>query len=69
VPLPDAIAYSDFLRDRVAAHGERDLARSLSPHDVVNVQGLARYLLLSAVGYRVWEVPRTRRGSGGPPGA
>ena len=61
VPLPDAIAYSDFLRDRVAAHGERNLVRSLSPHDVVNVQGLARYLLLSTMGHRVWEVPHRRR--------
>ena len=68
VPLPDAIAYSDFLRDRVAAHAGTDLARSLSAHEVVNVQGLARYLLLSALGYRVWKQPSEWRAGRGAPG-
>ena len=53
--VTDAIAYSDYLRDRVAAHGSRDVTRSLPPHDVVNVQGLARFLLLASLGFRVWQ--------------
>lgn len=53
--VADAIGYSDFLRDRVAAHGVKDLTRSLSPYDVVNVQALARFLLLSSMDFRVWQ--------------
>lgn len=53
--LVDAIAHADYLRDRVAAHGARDMTRSLTPYDVVNVQSLARFLLLTSLGFRVWE--------------
>jgi hypothetical protein len=55
VAIADAIGYSDFLRDRVAAHGASPLMRSLSPYDVVNVQHLARCLLLATMGFRVWQ--------------
>jgi len=54
VALVDAIAYSDYLRDRVAAHGTKPLTSSLSPYDVVNVQRVARFLLLASLGFRVW---------------
>jgi hypothetical protein len=57
VAVVDAIAYSDFLRDCVAAHGAKPLTRSLSPYDVVNVQHVARFLLLASLGFRVW-LPR-----------
>lgn len=60
--VADAIGYADFLRDRVAAHGVRDLTRSLSPYDAVNVQHLSRFLLLASLGFRVWE-PRAARPS------
>ena len=63
IAITDAIAHSDYLRDRVAAHGATELARSLSPRDVVNVQSLARFLLLTTLGFRVWEPPRKRHAS------
>jgi hypothetical protein len=46
----DGIAYADWLRDRVAAHAAKKLTPSLSPYDVVNVQHVARRLLLSVLG-------------------
>lgn len=64
IPVTDAIAYSDFLRDRVAAHTTKDLARSLSPYDVVNVQQVARFVLLSSLGFRVWLPKETGSASG-----
>jgi hypothetical protein len=57
VKVTDAIGYSDFLRDRVAAHGATPMTRSLSPYDFMNVQRLARFLLLTSIGFRVWEMP------------
>jgi hypothetical protein len=62
VTVADAIGYSDFLRDRVAAHGSKDLTRSLSPYDAVNVQHLARFLV--GIGNRDSITPR-RRGTRG----
>lgn len=50
--ITDAIAYADWLRDCVAAHGVKKLTRALSPYDVVNVQHLARRLLLESLGFR-----------------
>jgi hypothetical protein len=52
VALVDAIAYSDYLRDCVAADGAKPLTRSLSPYDVVNVQDAARFLLLASLGFK-----------------
>jgi len=57
VALVDAIAYGDYLRDWAAAHVVNPLTRSLSPYDVVNVQHVARFLLLASLGFRVW-LPR-----------
>jgi len=51
IALVDAIAYSDWLRDCVASHGFKDLTKILSPYDVVNVQHLARRLLLEVLGF------------------
>jgi hypothetical protein len=62
--VADAIAYADWLRDRVASHAAKDLTRALSPYDVVNVQHLARRLLLECLGFWCWhEKRRTRLGS------
>lgn len=63
VHITDAIAYASWLRDRVAAHTVKDLTRVLSPYDVVNVQDVARRLLLEALGFWRWhekERVRTR---------
>lgn len=60
IAIPDAISYSSFLRDRVAAHNVKRLTSSLSPYDVVNVQHLARFLFLASLDYRVWEPTRLR---------
>lgn len=49
--ITDAIAYADWLRDRVASHSVKDLTKLLSPYDVVNVQHLARRLLLESLGF------------------
>jgi hypothetical protein len=51
IPLVDAILHADWLRDRVAAHAANRLTRSLSPYDVVNVQMLARSLLLDVLAH------------------
>ncbi len=40
LPVADAIGYSDYLRDRVAAHSTKALTRSLTPYDVVTCRGL-----------------------------
>lgn len=52
--LPDAVAYVDWLRDRVAAHASSSLTRSLSPYDVFNAQSLARIILIEALGARAF---------------
>jgi hypothetical protein len=58
VEVVDAIAYSDWLRDCVASHAVKDFTKVLSPYDVVNVQHLARRLLLEVLGYwRYYEKP------------
>jgi hypothetical protein len=51
----DAVAYADWLRDCVASHGVKDLTRVLSPYDVINVQYLARRLLLESLGFWRWQ--------------
>jgi hypothetical protein len=50
VEVVDAIAYLDWLRDRIATHASKELTRSLSPYDVVNAQHLVRLLLLQVIG-------------------
>jgi hypothetical protein len=48
----DAIAYVDWLRDRVAAHrSQKTRLRALSVYDVANAQHLARRLLLEKLGF------------------
>jgi len=59
--VADAIAYADWLRDRVASHAAKDLTRVLSPYDVVNVQHLARRLLLECLGFWRWHEKRRIR--------
>ena len=59
--LTDAIAYADWLRDRVASHAAKELTRALSPYDVVNVQDLARRLLLECLGFWRWREKRQTR--------
>jgi hypothetical protein len=51
VHITDAIAYADWLRDCVASHGVKNLTKVLSPYDVVNVQHLARRLILESLGF------------------
>lgn len=57
--ITDAIAYAAWLRDCVASHGVKDLTRALSPYDVVNVQHLARRLLLESLGFWGWQEKET----------
>ncbi len=58
LPIADAIAYADWMRDCVASHNVKDLTRVLSPYDVVNVQHLARRLLLECLGFWRWREKR-----------
>lgn len=51
VLLIDAIARSSWLRSKVSSHRLSSLAASLTPYDVVNVQLLARRLLLETTGF------------------
>jgi hypothetical protein len=50
IDMCDAIAYADWLRDCVASHASKGFTPSLSPYDVINVQHLARQLVLSVLG-------------------
>jgi hypothetical protein len=54
IEVVDAIAYSSWLRSCVAAHATKDLTRVLSPYDVVNMQYLARRLILETLGFWRW---------------
>jgi len=54
IPMVDAIAYAEWLRSCVASHGMKDLTQVLSPYDVINVQHVARRLLLEALGFWRW---------------
>lgn len=61
IPIVDAIAYADWLRDKIASHSVKELTRVLSPYDVENVQHLARRLLLEILGFwRYWEKTKKR---------
>lgn len=59
IALIDAIAYASWLRSKVSAHKLRELASSLSHYDVVNVQSLARRLLLERLGF--WRTQDLKR--------
>jgi hypothetical protein len=49
--LIDAILHASFLRSKVSSHRVSHLAPSLTVMDVLNVQGLARRLLLECTGF------------------
>jgi hypothetical protein len=53
--LIDAIHYTSWLRNFVAAHKFSELTKAISPYDVYNVQGIARRLILTSLGF--WRVP------------
>ncbi len=53
VRIEDAINYASWLRSKVAAHGVNKYSAHISPYDVVNVQSLARRLLLESTGFWV----------------
>ena len=62
IPLVDAIAYAEWFRSCVASHGVKELTRVLSPYDVINVQHVARRLLLEALGFWRWHQKQEREG-------
>lgn len=51
IPIVDAIAYAEWLRSWVASHAVNDLTAAVSPYDVINVQHVARRLLLGTLGF------------------
>jgi|GEM_PF-747018 len=55
IPVVDAIAYAEWLRSTVASHGVKNLTQVLSPYDVINVQHVARRLLLETLGFWRWR--------------
>jgi hypothetical protein len=55
IPIVDAVAYSEWLRSAVASHGTKNLTKLLSPYDVINVQHVARRLLLESLGFWHWH--------------
>jgi hypothetical protein len=55
IPVIDAIAYAEWLRSGVASHAVNDLTPVLSPYDVINVQHVARRLLLETLGFWRWS--------------
>jgi hypothetical protein len=52
VRIPDALDHARWLRNKATGHTIDSRGQSLSPYEVVNVQGLARTLLMSAT--RSW---------------
>jgi hypothetical protein len=55
IPVVDAIAYAEWLRSAVASHATKELTAVLSLYDVINVQHLARRLLLESLGFWRWH--------------
>lgn len=51
IDMFEAIAYASWLRSQVSAHRLREITRSLTIYDVTNIQHLARYCLLQALGF------------------
>ena len=51
IELVDAIAYSSWLRSYIASHKTKEITKVVSVYDVINVQHLARRLLLETLGY------------------
>lgn len=49
----DAIQFSSFLRNAVAAHRFKTKSSSVSPYDLHNVQMVARYLIMQHMG--IWD--------------
>lgn len=47
VSLPDAINFSEFLRNKMTAHAFSSETQRLGPYEVYNVQQVARFLILS----------------------
>ena len=60
IPVIDAIAYAEWLRSCVASHSVKDLTGVLSPYDVINVQHVARRLLLETLGFWGWQEGKER---------
>jgi hypothetical protein len=54
IDLIDAIAHASWLRSTIASHSVKELTKTLSPYDVVNVQHLARRIILEVLG--VWPI-------------
>lgn len=64
IQVIDAIAYAQWLRSAIASHGVKELTPVLSPYDVINVQHLARRLLLENLGFWRWherEIARIKK--------
>lgn len=55
IELVDAIAYASWLRSYVSSHRTKDITRVVSPYDVINVQHLARRLILESLGFWLHE--------------
>ncbi len=56
IEIVDAINYASWLRSFVASHKIKEITQVISPYDVINVQHLARRLLLETLGFwRYWE--------------
>jgi hypothetical protein len=51
INLIEAISLAHWLRSHVASHKTKDLTKVISPYDVINVQHLARRLLLEILGF------------------
>lgn len=47
--LLEALAQARWMRSRAGAHGSSTLSKSLTAYDVLNVQGLARYLIMCSL--------------------
>lgn len=51
ISLVEAIVHAAWLRNYIASHDTKDLTKSISPYDVINVQHLARRTLLETLGF------------------
>lgn len=62
VSLPDAINFSEFLRNTMTAHAFSSKTPRLGPYEVYNVQQVARFLILSKCNlWNVWTEELRKR--------
>ncbi|MEQ8895533.1 MAG: hypothetical protein RID23_00455 [Roseovarius sp.] len=62
ISVPDAINFSEFLRNKMTAHAFSSNTKRLGPYEVYNVQQVARFLILSKCNlWNIWTEELRKR--------